>query len=101
MYKIKKAKIVLQKLSKQEIDDLTKHGNIKIRPKISRPPQRSANNNFATSVLRKDYSGKKPRFTFSTYKHARKTEGNTTFIVRCLGVEKFLTYWNSHHLFQH
>ena len=45
MYKIKKAKVVLWKLSKQEIDDLTIHKNIKIRPKRSRPPQCSVNKN--------------------------------------------------------
>ena len=64
MYKIKKAKVVLWTLSKQEIDDLTVNKNIKIRAKRSRPLQSSVNKNYTPSLLRKDNSGKKTQIYF-------------------------------------
>ena len=103
-YKIKKAKVVIWKLSTQEIKDASKHKNTKLRLRRVRQFQQSVNKNYAPSILRKDTSGKNPKFTFSTYKLAHKNKRKYNFhcvVSGCGKVFNSVRNWNSHHLFQH
>lgn len=81
-YKIKKAKVVIWKLSTQEIKDASKHKNTNLRLRRVRQFQQSVNKNYAPSILRKDTSGKKPPNLLSPLISLHvKTKGYIIFIV--------------------
>ena len=99
-------KILLQKLNTQEIMDLTTDKKIKTKSeqRRKRKLQQNTKNMHAPAVLRKDTSGKTPKFTLSTYKLSCKKKRNYTFHCAVRGCRKSFNKvkdWNSHHLLHH
>lgn len=101
---IKKVTVLLHKLSKEEIDEATKAKNTVIITKPPCPSYRRAKDIHTPVILHKDTSGQHPRFTFSTFKLARKHKHKYKFhcaVPGCGKVFNLVKYWNSHHLFRH
>ena len=102
-HKLKKVKVILEKLSAHEINEATKSKNVKPKHRVKKLKQ-SVKSTHAPATLRRDTIGKTPKFTFSTYKLPCKKRRNYIFhctVSGCRKVFNSVKNWNSHHLCLH
>ena len=102
-HELKEVQVKLRKLSAQEISKATKSKTVKPKHVVKKLKQ-SVKSTHAPATLRKDTIGTIPKFTFSTYKLARKKWRNYIFhctVSGCKKVFNSVKNWNSHHLCLH
>ena len=88
-HELKEVQVKLRKLSAQEINEATKSKTVKPKHIVKKLKQ-SVKSTHAPAILRKDTIGTTPKFTFSTYKLARKKGGITFFTALYLAARKSL-----------
>ena len=101
---MKTVKIIVQKLSTQEINELTKNKKARSEQRGKEKPKCSKKNIYTPAILKKETSGTKPKFTFSTHKLLHKKKRNYVFHCVIRGCRKTFNKvkdWNSHHLHHH
>ena len=101
---MKTVKIILQKLSTQEINEPPKTKNAKSEQRGKKKSKRTTKNIYTPAILKKEISGTKAKFTFSTHKLLHKKKRVYVFhcVVRgCRKTFNKVKDWNTHHLHHH
>ena len=101
---LKKAQMRIRRLSAHEIEEAIKPKKKKKQGVTKTKPKQTAKNTHVSDTLRKDTTGKMPKFTYSSYRLPCKKRKNYTFCCPVSGCKRTfnsIKNWNSHHLSLH